>query len=145
MTSQAIRRRALLLKNFAQRKKTFTREFRFKEALKYVKIDLEHVLSNKQIMPDLQYLRRLCINIKQLSHEASKIKDNEKSRASAERALQFVKIAWGAPHISTISLLEASDHFSHQDPFDSDLFHLLSTLSWYGPTYKKLILGYLKS
>lgn len=71
----------------------------------------------------------MAINIKQIQHDVKKAKHPRNWEASAHELAHFLSTPVGAPFVAELTLIEAADNYSQQEPQYSDLSELLSVFS----------------
>jgi hypothetical protein len=106
----------------------------FKEELKRFQGDWEHLFEKETLATDHKFLRKMAIAIKQMQHEA------KSCEASGEKVRHFLETPIGAPFVSKITLAQAADRYSEQEPKHSDLSELLRTFARYSKHFHFQIL-----
>jgi|SRR3989304_7801798 len=139
MTGLVLSRRLSFIRKFVlKRKRLKTVEMSFIQTRHQMKADLSALFSSQSFAADLKLIYRIALNTRQLNHDARRLPYSSRHRISAKKVLHFISTPWGDPFNGKISLLEAADKFTEQDPQYSDLYHWLSQLSSFGE--KELVL-----
>ena len=112
----------------------------FKEHLDIIKKEMLFLFQRGQLAKDAKFLRKMAINIKQLHFDAKKTNKQSEYRQQAIEVEHFLSTPIGAPFVSAITLLQAADSFSDQNPKESDLSQLLEDFAKYGKHYASQLL-----
>lgn len=98
-----------------------------KENLKQLHVELSRLFTQKNIIHDARFLRRMAITVKHLYFDAKKTNE--------EKICRFLNSPLGSFMENRCSLLDAADAFSEQDPKHSDLGSLLEEIALFGPLF----------
>jgi hypothetical protein len=101
----------------------------FIESFIRLKTDWNQLLNDEYFATDFKFLLRMAINIKQICHDAKKSKHPKTWKEEVDQLSYFLSTPVGAPFVSRVTLLQAADNFSEQEPRHSDLAQLLSDFS----------------
>jgi hypothetical protein len=112
----------------------------FKEHLDVIKKEMFFLFNKNHLAKDVKFLRKMAINIKQLHYDAKLAKKTAEWKHQAKEIEHFLSTPIGAPFISTITLTQAADTFSEQNPKESDLSLLLEDFAKYGQHYATQLL-----
>lgn len=112
----------------------------FKEHLDIIKKEMLFLFQRGHLAKDAKFLRKMAINIKQLHFDAKKTNKRSEYKQQAIEVEHFLSTPIGAPFVSAITLLQAADSFSEQNPKESDLSHLLEDFAQYGKHYASQLL-----
>ena len=130
----ATRRRIIHIQKQKNRQRiTKNKNNSFKEEAKRLNEELRNLLNQDNSIDEIKFLRRVAITVKQLHFDAKKAKKCQKLSRVAEKVEQFLCTPWGDENASFITLLQAADAYSEQDPKHSDLVEVLSHLKQCGP------------
>jgi len=97
------------------------------EMLEQLHLELERLFVQKYLGHDLRFLRKIAITIKHLHFDAKNVNDG--------KVCHFLTSPLGSFMENELSLLEAADLFSEQDPKYSDLGELLAEMAAFGPLF----------
>lgn len=131
------RRIVRLKKHYLKHK--ITNESSFKENLDLLKKEMLFLFQKKHLAKDVKFLRKMAIHIKQLHFDAKHAIKSE-SKQQAQEVEHFLSTPMGAPFISGVTLTQAADSFSEQNPKESDLSTLLESFASYGQHYSTQLL-----
>ena len=112
----------------------------FKEHLDIIKKEMLFLFQRGHLAKDAKFLRKMAINIKQLHFDVKKTDKSSEHREQAVEVEHFLSTPIGAPFVSPITLLQAADSFSEQNPKESDLSRLLEDFAKYGKHYASQLL-----
>jgi hypothetical protein len=93
--------------------------------------DFAALFEDKRLAKDAQYLRRVAITIKHLHYDAMR-------NPMTDEVLEFLTTTFGDFQVSAMTLLDAADSYSEQDPKHSDLSELLVEIAGFGPLFIRL-------
>ncbi len=112
----------------------------FEEHLDIIKKEMLFLFQKNHLAKDIKFLRKMAINIKHLHFDAKNAKKNSQWKQQAKDIEHFLSTPIGAPFISSITLTQAADNFSEQNPKESDLSILLEDFGKYGRHYAAQLL-----
>ncbi len=112
----------------------------FKEHLDILKKEMLFLFNKHHLAKDVKFLRKMAINIKQLHYDAKNAKKTAEWKHQAKEIEHFLSTPIGAPFVSPLTLTQASDSFSQQNPKESDLSILLEDFAKYGQHYATQLL-----
>jgi|GEM_PF-1464644 len=112
----------------------------FKEHLDIIRKEMLYLFQRNQLSKDVKFLRKMAINIKQLHFDAKNAKKTAEWKQQARDIEHFLSTPIGAPFVSAITLTQAADNFSEQNPKESDLSILLEDFGKYGQHYATQLL-----
>lgn len=93
--------------------------------------DFSALFEEKNLAKDAQFLRRVAITIKHLHYDAMR-------NPMSDEVLGFLTTPLGDFQVSEMTLLDAADSYSEQDPKHSDLSELLAEIATFGPLFIRL-------
>lgn len=96
--------------------------------------DFSALFEDKSLAKDAQFLRRVAITIKHLHYDAMR-------NPMTDEVQTFLTTSLGDFQVSEMTLLDAADSYSEQDPKHSDLSELLSEIATFGPLFIRLPLS----
>ena len=107
-----------------------------KEDLKEFSNDCENVLHHHELIDDTEFLQKFSNDIKHLEDDTLFFRNDP----SAQMIHYYLSTPFGAPFISTKTLLEAASSYSKQDPLKSDLHELIDGMIHFGDQQKNPLL-----
>jgi hypothetical protein len=117
----------------------------FEEHLDIIRKEMLCLFQRNYLSKDIKFLRKMAINIKQLHFDAKNAKKTAEWKHQATDIEHFLSTPIGAPFVSAITLTQAADNFSEQNPKESDLSILLEDFGKYGQHYATQLLRGLLS
>jgi len=107
-----------------------------KKDLKEFSDDCENVLHHHELIDNTDFLQKFSNDIKHLEDDTLFFKKDP----SAQMIHYYLSTPFGAPFISTKTLLEAASSYSNQDPLRSDLHELIDGMIHFGDQQKNPLL-----
>jgi len=103
-----------------------------KEDLKEFSHDCENILHHHELIDNTDFLHKLSEDIKHLEDDTLFFRNDP----SAQMIHYYLSTPFGAPFISTKTLLEAASSYNKQDPLKSDLHELVDGMIHFGDQQK---------
>lgn len=113
------------------------------EISELMKKDFLLLFHNSNLLKDVKFLRKMAINIKQLHYDAKNARNSVQLKHCAKNIEHFLTTPIGAPFVADLTLTQAADSFSEQNPKESDLSLLLADFVAYGNTIQTQLTTWL--
>ncbi len=107
-----------------------------KDDLKEFSHDCENILHHHELIDSTDFLKKFSEDIKHLEDDTSFFRKDP----SAQMIHYYLSTPFGAPFISTKTLLEAASSYNYQDPLKSDLHELVDGMIHFGDQQKNPLL-----
>ncbi len=115
------------------------------ETLALLHKDFTLLFEGKKRASDPLLMHRVALMIRQLHHDAKRLRYFPKYKEAAEHIVLTLTTPWGAPFVMEISLLDAAENLDEQNPASSDMHHWLSKIARYGHHFPQQILSIISA
>lgn len=109
---------------------------KLKKDLKEIHNDWKELYHQEDLAHDEEFLGKIAGDIISLDEDAHLLTEDEDFYETADLLTHLLETPWGAPFVSNTTLMDAALCYSHQDPKDCDLGHLMENFYRYGHQFE---------